>query len=190
MSKDFEKAVKKYNDIMMELCWEHSTIGTSYSEGTEKWNLRDLVAEADYLLSCYSEPGHCRYEDRLDGEDEYRTWRREKGLLERFIKKWLPMTENMKCTEGHCSQYDNQEKERKYPDIEKAIEKKEDTILVTGGSYEAIKHVFPDDYYYTGTYSYVMGVGMIPDMYAENYSKQGHTVIKVDKWVRRACMAG
>ena len=55
----FETAVKRYNSIMEHIGYEHLTIGTSYSEETDDWNLRDMVAEMDYVYSTYFENGHC-----------------------------------------------------------------------------------------------------------------------------------
>ena len=97
----------RYNDIM-EMCgYEHSTIGTRFSESTEGWNLRDMVAEADYLYSCYFESGHCRCDDRFLSKEDYKIWRKESGALKRWIDRFAPYAEDMVCAWGHCSQYDN-----------------------------------------------------------------------------------
>ena len=104
---NMESALKRYNDIMETCCYEHSTIGTIYSENTENWNLRDMVAEADYLLSCYYEEGHCRCDDRHLSEDDYKMWVSETGKLKRFIKAYEPFVEDMICEQGHCSRFDN-----------------------------------------------------------------------------------
>lgn len=101
--KQFAQAKRKYNEIMNCLCREHLTIGERLSEGTENWNLLDMVAECDYQLSTYYEVGHCNEE--LKHED-YKIWRSETGKLKRFIAHWLPYTEGMACTQGHCSVYD------------------------------------------------------------------------------------
>ena len=45
--EEIETAIKKYNDLMFALCYEHNTIGTSYSESTSGWNIRDMVAECE-----------------------------------------------------------------------------------------------------------------------------------------------
>ena len=104
----FEKAVKRYNDIMEDIGREECTIGTSFSQGTENWNIRDIVAEADYHLSCYFEYGHCREEMRhSDCEEERQMWRSEVGRLTRFINYYKPYIEGVIATQGHCSQYDN-----------------------------------------------------------------------------------
>ena len=105
--KQMKAAVKKYNDIMEILGYEHLTIGTSLSEDTENWNLRDMCAECDYVLSTYYETGHFNCEMRFSDDDTERMeWSREVGMLKRFIKHWWKYACDMKCTEGHCSKYD------------------------------------------------------------------------------------
>lgn len=96
-------AVKKYNDIMEMLCYEHNTIGTRLSEHTENWNLRDMVAECDYTLSTYYECGHCNCELKEEAPAE---WRKEVGYLKRFIKRYESFIDGMTCASGHCSVYD------------------------------------------------------------------------------------
>ena len=106
--KQMKSAVKKYNDIMETIGYEFNTIGTSLSEDTENWNLRDMVAECDYVLSTYYEDGHCNCEMRFsDDEDDRKAWVSEVGRLKRFINHWWPYVRDMKCAEGHCSRYDN-----------------------------------------------------------------------------------
>lgn len=104
--KQRKSAVKKYNDIMEILGYEHNTIGTSLSEDTEEWNLRDMVAECDYVLSTYYEDGHCNCSMRYGNETCHNEWVYETGMLKRFIKHWSPYINDMECTGGHCSQYD------------------------------------------------------------------------------------
>ena len=105
---NIESATKRYNNIMFDLCYEHNTIGTRYSENTENWNLRDMVAECDYVLSCYYEDGHCNGDMRYsDDENERKMWKSETGKLKRFIEAYKPFIKDMKCVCGHCSNYDN-----------------------------------------------------------------------------------
>lgn len=100
-------AIRTYNNIMYDLCKEHRSIGTDLSEHTDKWNLRDMVAECDYILSCYYEDGYSDYEMRYSEDKEARDqWRRESSRLQRFINKYAPLINDMKCSEGHCSKYD------------------------------------------------------------------------------------
>lgn len=104
---DFDKAVKRYNGIMMDICKEHVTIGTDFSEYTEGWNIRDMVAECDYQLSCYYEGGHDNAEMRYGDEYERKAWRSETGKLSRFIEAYKPYIDDFECAMGHCSQFDN-----------------------------------------------------------------------------------
>ena len=102
------EAIKWYNRIMNSIGYEHKTIGEPLSEDTENWNLRDMVAEADYILSCYFENGHILGDMRYGDEDERRIWRNETARLKRFIEVYSKYIEGMTCTEGHCSgKYDN-----------------------------------------------------------------------------------
>ncbi len=103
---DLKKVIKRYNSIMWELCYEHLTIGTTLSEETENWNLRDMVAEADYILSTYYEHGHVNNDLLNEGVETRKAWRRETGRLRRFIEAYEPFIGNMKCSEGHCSRFD------------------------------------------------------------------------------------
>lgn len=108
---NFEKAVKRYNNIMFDICREHLTIGTRFSEDTDGWNIRDLVAECDYQLSCYYEGGHSNADMRYGDAEECKAWRRETGRLERFIKAYEPHIEGITVVCNHCSQYDNKPKQ-------------------------------------------------------------------------------
>lgn len=100
-------AVKRYNEIMNMLCREHNTIGERLSEGTERWTLRDMVAECDYELSTYYEDGHMNNDLRYSEEEyERKQWRSETGKLKRFIDKYAPVVKYMACAEGHYSKFD------------------------------------------------------------------------------------
>lgn len=104
---NMKTAVERYNGIMFYICREHVTIGTRFSEDTEGWNIRDMVAECDYQLSTYYEEGHCNGDMRYsDDEDERKAWKSETGKLKRFIKAYEPFIEDVVCKKGHCSQYD------------------------------------------------------------------------------------
>ena len=104
----YDIAVKRYNAIMERIGYEHNTIGTSFSDETEDWNLRDMVAEMDYVYSCYFEDGHCNGDMRYsDDPDERRMWHNETALIKRFIDRFKPHIDGIKCTHGHCSKFDN-----------------------------------------------------------------------------------
>lgn len=104
---NMESAIKRYNDIMEHCGYEHVTIGTQYSEDTEDWNIRDMVAECDYLYSTYFEDGHSNEELRHLGKEDYALWKSETGRLKRFIEAYEPFIEDVVCADGHCSDYDN-----------------------------------------------------------------------------------
>ena len=97
--------IKRYNRLMSDLCYEYNTIGESYSD-TEGWNLRDMVAECDYILSTFYEDGHSNESLRYEGADGRREWQSYVGRLTRFINHFAPYTEGMTCTTKHSSKYD------------------------------------------------------------------------------------
>lgn len=103
------KAVEEYNNIMYKLGYEHNTIGTRFSEDTEDWNLRDMLAECDYVLDTYSESGHANYEmlHGSDGKDGIEQAEKEIAELKKFLKKYDKegtKLNTMACR--HCSKYD------------------------------------------------------------------------------------
>lgn len=101
---NMEKVTERYNNIMCSIGYEHCTIGTNFSESTERWNLRDMVAECDYTLSTYYESGHVNEEMKREC---HKTWKSDTGKLQRFIKSYEPYIAEMKCVSRHCSRYDN-----------------------------------------------------------------------------------
>ena len=101
-------AIKRYNAIMGAIGYEHNEIGTGFSDKTENWNLRDMVAECDYILGTYYEDGHCNADMRTSfDEEERKMWKSEVGKLQRFIAAYESFARDMICTQRHCSQYDN-----------------------------------------------------------------------------------
>ena len=106
-SKLFEDAVNRYNHCMFVTCYEYNTIGTDFSEHTECWNIRDMVAEVDYILSTYHEEGHCNYEMKNGDFDDKIAWINETNMLKGFIRDYEPFVKDVKCHIHHCSKYDN-----------------------------------------------------------------------------------
>lgn len=97
------KAKREYNNIMLIIHCEHNTIGTTFSEDTDKWNIRDMVAECDYILSCYKEDGHIGNDNGFMAGVETS---KIAEMMELFITHYKPFINNVKCFCGHCSQYD------------------------------------------------------------------------------------
>ena len=96
------KVIKRWNDLMHTLCLEHEELPASADDDLrfseiaredkrEYYGVADGVTygylknELEYWLSCYYEPGHCRYEDRLESKGCYKIWVSETGKLKRFI---------------------------------------------------------------------------------------------------------
>ena len=105
---NMKQATKRYNDIMESLCYEYNTINTRFSENTDGWNLRDMVAECDYTLSTYYEAGHFNAKMKTSSDiEERKMWKSETGKLKRFIEAYNPFIAELKCASGHCSKYDN-----------------------------------------------------------------------------------
>ena len=107
MSLDMEKAIAKYNTIMNYIGYEHNTIGTKFSEDTDNWNLRDMVAEIDYVLSTYYEDGHINYEMQFGTIDIQLNYIQETTMLKQFLDMYEPYIKKMICSAGHCSRFDN-----------------------------------------------------------------------------------
>lgn len=95
------KIIKRWNDLMYTLCFEYEELPTSSDDDlrfSEVASMRKYYGVEDgvtygylkgnlkYWLSCYYEHGHCRYEDRLEDKESYKTWVSETGKLKRFIK--------------------------------------------------------------------------------------------------------
>lgn len=97
------KVIERYNKLMQELGYEYVTIGTELSDYTEFWNLRDMVAEADYWLSTFNEVGH---ENHMLKYDNRKVWRQYVGKLQRFINRFKTEAMQMECTTRHCSRFD------------------------------------------------------------------------------------
>lgn len=101
---NFEKALEKYNDLMFITGFDHCTIKTGFAEQTEDWNLRDMVAEVDYVLSNFNEAGNSCHDLK---EIDFKEWRSITGKLQRFINRYEKYIDGLKCHAAHCSRYDN-----------------------------------------------------------------------------------
>lgn len=85
--------VKRYNDIVMSIGHEYSSIGTRFSENTDHWNIRDMVSEVQYLLELYYDIGTV---DDLPFIDECHKFVK---TYKRYVIGIYPFTQ-------HCSFYD------------------------------------------------------------------------------------
>lgn len=128
---DLEKAKAEYNDIMEYIGREESTVGTSFSEDTDGWNLRDMVSEAQYHYECCYEDGNAQSEGRYPDYEQYDSscilskekyryvtrhnerekeahehWLNRTRRLRNFIRKYKDHIQDLACVQGHCSCYD------------------------------------------------------------------------------------
>ena len=105
------QSVKTYNQIMNDICREYLTIGERYSEGTQNWNLRDMVSEMQYTLDRYMDKDCIYWQDAHDETQPshnpwLKEWKNVIARMRRFINKYKDEAMQMNCTEGHCSIYD------------------------------------------------------------------------------------
>ena len=89
-----QRVVNRWNKVMNDICCEHITINTRLSELENNKQYYDiengidvkwLLDESKYWLSCYYESGNVRCDDRFYGEEEYKSWLSESGKLKRLI---------------------------------------------------------------------------------------------------------
>ena len=102
------KAIEEYNAIMSAIGLEHNTIGTRESKGTENWNLRDMVAECNYMYNLYMDSSTV-YGQMYD--NDYNTWKGDSDMLYVFVGKYKGKISGIKASKIHYSIYDT---ERRY----------------------------------------------------------------------------
>lgn len=116
---NFETAKKQYNALMNDLGLEFLTIGTSFSEDTDGWNIRDMVSECQYQLDVCYEDNNANSEGRYiselmdmycmseeDAMDVHKDWLNKTRKLRNFIRKYQNIAMQEECTAGHCSKWD------------------------------------------------------------------------------------
>jgi len=111
---NMKTAIRCYNNIMFDIAREHNTIGTSFSENTSNWNLRDMVSEMQYTLDIWNDPDCMAWQDAHDesqpiwnGRKEWLyNWQKERARMKRFIDTYKPFIDDLECAVGHCSKYD------------------------------------------------------------------------------------
>lgn len=107
---NMDSVIKRYNKLMQSLERDDLTVGTKQFEKPDRWNIRDLVCECDWLLSTYYMNNHKNGEMCFsDFKDVRQCWQSETEKLKRFITAYLPFCDGIKCVEYHCSRYDTKE---------------------------------------------------------------------------------
>ena len=87
---NMESVIKRYNKLMNSICREHVTIGTNFSEGTDKWNLADMVNEAQWQLEYFYADDNKPFDS-----DEIKSFLSEKAKLQRFINSYASFANEM-----------------------------------------------------------------------------------------------
>ena len=104
MTINNQKIVNRWNSVMNNIVCEYLTIDTRLSELEDNkayYGVEDgiflnwMLKEAKYWLSCYYESGNVRCDDRFRGEDEYKIWVSESGMLKRLIARMEKMENSM-----------------------------------------------------------------------------------------------
>ena len=121
---NMDSVIKRYNKLMSSIGHEYRTIGTAFSEGTENFNLADMVNEAEYWLDAYKSEGPGSSEP-----DEIKIWKSEIGKLERFVNSYKPLTEGM-VPNGLVNRR-----------VEEAIQQQENLTAAIEGTIEAEKQL-------------------------------------------------
>lgn len=86
-----EKAVKRFNKVMMDIGYYHVTIGTEFSEMyNENTSISEMVKEAEFWLDTYYEEDHANGQMK---EDDRKLWLSETGKLKRFISAFKGVEE-------------------------------------------------------------------------------------------------
>jgi hypothetical protein len=86
-AKYIDDALKSY-----ELATSLENIASDDKKRLEEYSVAEVVKEAEYVLSCYYEGGHCS-NDELRGDagpEARKTARREVRILTNYIKKYKP----------------------------------------------------------------------------------------------------
>lgn len=112
--KQIKQATNTYNNIMFSICREFALVGDGQGDGTEKWNVRDMVCEIDYTLHIYLDEtcqpyidAHFYPEDKHNRNSSYYTdWYNPIQRMKRFLKTYEPLSRDIKPSQDHCSKYD------------------------------------------------------------------------------------
>lgn len=101
---DWTQVINRYNDLMIELGYPGNTIGTEFSDGTDQWTLRDMVAEVDYIKNTFYERGHINNKMRTEDPKQ---WLRYADRLRYFVRKYREKIDGIAAYKKHNSEYDN-----------------------------------------------------------------------------------
>lgn len=99
---DMRPIIKSYNRLISDLGYDCSVIGDN--PDTENWNLRDMVAEVEYIRSTYYDKTHDNSKLRVE---DLRLFNNRTSRLRHFIRTYKPYISDLKTYTTHNSKYDN-----------------------------------------------------------------------------------
>ena len=100
---DFNLLIHGYNALMLDLGYPDKTIGLDFSGDTANWNIRDVVAEIEYIRSTFYDKDHDNAKIR---DEDPLLFNRLTSRLRYFIRTYKPYIEDVKATTKHNSKYD------------------------------------------------------------------------------------
>lgn len=99
----FKQLVNGYNQLMIDIGYPKKTIGLEFSGETANWNVRDIVAEIEYIRSTFYNKDHDNAKIR---DEDPLTFNRLTNRLRHFIRTYKPYIEGVEATTKHNSKYD------------------------------------------------------------------------------------
>jgi len=105
---DIRNAIKTYNQLVIDLGYDCDII--SNNPDTENWNLRDMVAEIEYIRSTYYDKTHVNSKLRVE---DRRLFDNRTSRLRYFIRTYKPYIKDMEAYTIHNCKYDDMEVIRK-----------------------------------------------------------------------------
>ena len=83
------KKILKDLERIQELRYTMENVCIDTKIPLERWTDHQLVEEAEYVLSCFYEPGHINHDDRFgDDKDLAKNLNKQIRLLKKFIKEY------------------------------------------------------------------------------------------------------
>lgn len=99
---NIDNAIKTYNQLVIDMGYDGDIIENN--PNTENWNLRDMVAEIEYIRSTYYDKTHVNTKLRAEDPNEFN---RRTNRLRNFIRTYKPYIDDLKAYTIHNSKYDN-----------------------------------------------------------------------------------
>ena len=100
---DMRSVIRTYNHLVIDLGYDCDIISPENPD-TENWNLKDMVAEIEYIRSTYYDKNHKNNKLRNEDPGEFN---RRTNRLRNFIRTYRPFIEGMEAYTIHNCKYDD-----------------------------------------------------------------------------------